>query len=176
MFYDFQLNSNGDILFEESTRNDSALQFDFFVAPTNGLMFNFYIDNYESKEFLDDLEPQLVFDFCIDNPENNKEILCIDNKDDYIYQQLKIRLSSALGTIRGNEDIGSTLDLHRHKLLNSDKGDDYADLSNCVKNAISDILPHAEVRVMNKPSIYTDFTNSLVVYISQDDINFYYYL
>ena len=36
MYYDFQLNENGDILFKQSDRSDSFLQFDFFVAKTIG--------------------------------------------------------------------------------------------------------------------------------------------
>ena len=176
MRYDFQLNDHGDILFEQSDRKDSSLQFDFFVARTNGLVFNFYIDDYDSHEYLNDLDPQFVFDFCIDNPENNKEIVCIDNREEYLYQQVKIRLNSALGTIQGNETLGSTLDNYRHMLLNPDKQKSYEDIITCVKTAIKDILPNARVAVYNKPTIYTDFCNSIIITITQDDFNYYYYL
>lgn len=176
MFYDFQLNENGDILFKQSDRSDSFLQFDFFIAKSNGLVFDFYIDAYRQKEYLQDLKPGFVFEFCIDNPEENKEIVCIEDKNDYLYQQIKIRLSSALGTIKGNESLGSTLDNYRHILLNSDKKKDYKDIETCVKEAIKDILPDAKITIYNTPSIYTDFTNSIIISIVQEDFDFYYYL
>lgn len=176
MFYDFQLSENGDILFKQSNRSKEFLQFDFYVAKTNGLVFDFYIDNYETQEYLNDLKPQFVFDFYIDNPDNDKEIVYIDDKEEYLYQQIKIRLSSALGTIRGNENLGSTLDNYRHMLLNPDKKKEYTDLIICVRNAINDILPDAQIDIYNTPTIYTDFTNSIVIAITQEDLNFYYYL
>ena len=176
MYYDFQLNENGDILFKQSDRSDSFLQFDFFVAKTNGLVFDFYIDTYESKEYLQDLKPSFVFEFYIDNPDKNKEVVCIENKNDYLYQQIKIRLSSALGTIKGNESLGSTLDNYRHMLLNPDKKKDYKDIEACVREAIKDILPNAKITIYNTPSIYTDFTNSIIISIVQEDFDFYYYL
>ena len=154
MFYDFQLSENGDILFKQSNRSKEFLQFDFYVAKTNGLVFDFYIDN----------------------PDNDKEIVYIDDKEEYLYQQIKIRLSSALGTIRGNENLGSTLDNYRHMLLNPDKKKEYTDLIICVRNAINDILPDAQIDIYNTPTIYTDFTNSIVIAITQEDLNFYYYL
>lgn len=176
MFYDFQLSENGDILFKQSNRSKEFLQFDFYVAKSNGLVFDFYIDNYEIQQYLKDLTPQFEFEFYIDNPENNKEIAYIDNKEDYLYQQIKIRLSSALGTIKGNENLGSTLDNYRHMLLNPDKQKDHNDIMICVKNAIEDILPNAQINIYNTPTIYTDFTNSIVIAIVQEDLNFYYYL
>lgn len=176
MIFDFQLGENGDILFKQSSREKESLQFDFFTANTNGLVFNFYIDSYNNKEYLADLKPHFELDFYIDNPEDNKEIVCIDNKEDYIYQQIKIRLNSALGTIRNNETLGSKLDNYRHMLLNPDKHKGYEELILCIRDAIKDILPNAGIDIYNTPSIYTDFTNSLVVMITQDDLNYYYYL
>ena len=176
MYYDFQLNENGDILFKQSDRSDSFLQFDFFVAKTNGLVFDFYVDTYEQMEYLQDLKPGFVFEFCIDNPDKDKEIVCIEDKNDYLYQQIKIRLSSALGTIKGNESLGSTLDNYRHMLLNPDKKKDYKDIEICVREAIKDILPDAKITIYNTPSIYTDFTNSIIISIVQEDFDFYYYL
>lgn len=176
MFYDFQLNENGDILFKQSTRDKSSLQFDFYISKTNGMMFDFYVDSYDTNEYLYDLSPQFVFNFCVDNPENNKEIVCIDNKKEYLYQQIKIRLSSTLGTLKNNENIGSTLDNYRHMLLNPDKKKGYDNIISCVRNAINDILPNAKIEVFNTPTIYTDFTNSIIISIIKDDINYYYYL
>ncbi len=177
MYYDFQLNEKGDILFKQSNCENPSFQFDFYVAKSKGLIFDFYVDNNENKqEYLDNLYPQFVFKFYIDSPKNDKKIMCIDTKEDYIYQQIKLRLSSALGTIKNNENIGSNLDIYKHMLLNPDKKKNYTELIDCVKEAIKDILPNAKIEIYNKPSIYTDFTNSIIISIIQDDYNYYYYL
>lgn len=175
MSFDFKLNKKGDLLFEYSTRDSSSLQFDFFVSNTNGLIFDFYIDSPNYQKFLPDLEPGLIFKFFIDSPVHNKEICTIEN-DEYIEQQIKIRLTSALGSIRGNESIGSRLDDYRHMLLNPEKENDYGEIIYCVEQAIADILPNATVEIFNKPGIYTDFTNSLIISIYQDEQQYYYYL
>lgn len=175
MSFDFKLNKKGDLLFEYSSRDSSSLQFDFFVSNTNGLIFDFYVDSPNSQKYLSDLTPGLMFKFFIDSPEHNKEI-CIIEDDEYIEQQIKIRLTSALGSIRGNETVGSRLDDYRHILLNPDKENSYADIIYCVEQALKDILPNATVEVYNKPGIYTDFTNSLIISIYQDEFQYYYYL
>ena len=91
MNYDFQLNKNGDILFKQSNRDNSSLQLDFYVAESKGLMFNFYIDSYiDEREYLNDLDPQFIFEFYIDTPKNNKEVLCIENKEDYLNEILPL--------------------------------------------------------------------------------------
>ena len=67
MYYDFQLNKNGDILFKQSDHNKNYLQFDFYVASSNGLRFDFYVDNYiNSQQYLSGLQPSFAFDFYID--------------------------------------------------------------------------------------------------------------
>lgn len=175
MSFDFKLNKKGDLLFKYSTRDTSSLQFDFFVSNTNGLIFDFYVDSPNLQKYLPDLIPQFTFDFFVDSPVNNKEICSVEG-DDYLEQQVKIRLTSALGSITGNESVGSRLDDYRHMLLNPDKENDYSDIILCVEQAIKDILPNATVEVYNKPGIYTDFTNSLIISIYQDEFQYYYYL
>ena len=63
MSFDFKLNKFGDILFKYSNREQASLQFDFFTSPTNGLLFDFYIDSYVSESFLPDLDPMFSFQF-----------------------------------------------------------------------------------------------------------------
>ena len=50
------------------------------------------------------------------------------------------------------------------------------DIEVCVREAIKDILPDAKITIYNTPSIYTDFTNSIIISIVQEDFDFYYYL
>ena len=148
------LNKNGDILFKQSDRYKSSLQFDFFVTQSNGLIFDFYIEQLK----------------------DDKEIVCVDNEEDYIYQQIKIRLSSALGTIKENENIGSKLDLYKHTLINPEKDYDFTIIEQCVRDALYDILPNAEITVSKNSTIYTDYSNSLIVTITYKELNYYYYL
>lgn len=176
MSIDFKLNKFGDILFKYSDREQTSFQFDFFTSPTNGLLFNFYIDSYVSEGFLPDLDPMFSFQFYIDEPDYNKEILTISNEE-YLYQQIRIRLDSALGSIKNNENIGSELDRYRHTILNPNKiKNEYLNIKECIARAIADILPNATIEVFAKDTIYTDFTNSLIVSISKGEINYYYYL
>lgn len=176
MGFDFKLNKFGDILFKYSSRDYSALQFDFFTSPSNGLIFDFYVDNYISEGYLSDLKPLFAFQFYIDTPEYDKEIVPVESEEEYIYQQIKIRLNTALGSIKNNEDIGSELDRYRHTILNPNKETEYPEIKECVEKAIADILPGATIKVTAKDTIYTDFTNSLIVSISKGEINYYYYL
>lgn len=176
MSFDFKLNKSGDILFKYSDREYSSLQFDFFTSPTSGLVFDFYIDNYISEGYLSGLKPMFSFQFYIDTPAYDKEIVPIKSNEEYIYQQIKIRLSSALGSIKNNENIGSELDKYRHTILNPNKETDYSEIKECVEKAIADILPDATIKVTAKDTIFTDFTNSLIVSISKGDFNYYYYL
>ena len=100
----------------------------------------------------------------------------VTNEEDYIYQQIQIRLNSALGTIKNNENIGSKLELHKHTLLNPKKDYDYSAVQQCVRDAIKDILPQAEITVSKSSTIYTDYSNSLIVTITYKELNYYYYL
>lgn len=176
--FDFTLNKNGDILFKQSDRYKSSLQFDFFITQTNGLIFDFYIDNYETNYLIKEknVYPGLQLDFQIEKIKEDKEIVCVTKEEDYIYQQIQIRLSSALGTIRNNENIGSELELYKHNLLNPEKDYNYSLIQQCVYNAIKDILPQAEITVTKSSTIYTDYSNSLIVMITYKDQNYYYYL
>lgn len=176
MGFDFKLNKFGDILFKYSDREQSSLQFDFITSPTNGLLFDFYIDSYTSEGYLSDLTPMFSFQFYIDTPAYDKEIMTVRSDEEYIYQQIKIRLSTALGSIKNNENIGSELDKYRHTILNPNKETDYAEIKDCIEKAISDVLPGATIKVIAKDTIYTDFTNSLIVSISKGEYNYYYYL
>lgn len=176
--YDFLLNKNGDILFKQSDRYKSSLQFDFFVTQTNGLVFDFYVDNTEPLKLLEEknLYPGFQFDFQIEEVKENKEIMGVTNEEEYIYQQIQIRLNTVLGTVENNKQIGSKLELYKHNLLNPDKDYDFTLIQQCIKDAIDDVLPNAEITVNKTSTIYTDYSNSLIVTITYKDLNFYYYL
>ena len=169
---DFVLNSNGDLSFFASDPNSNQFQLDFFTSNNSSLLFDFYIENFKSSSYLKDLKPELVFNFELSNIEYNKDIYCTTSEEDYLFQQIKIRLSSPLETIMGNESIGSTLDYYRHKNID----ENIYTISECIKNAIKDIMPNVKVNVEKIGNAYFDYTDSLKITISNKDYNFYYYL
>lgn len=174
---DFFLNANGDIDFIESNKKTDALHFNFLTAKSNVLNFNFYSENYDSSfSYLPNLQPGLILNMYIDNIDYDKEISLTESNEELLYQKLKIRLSSIKNTISNNENIGSTLDNYKHIILNSEKENDFTDIKNCVAEAIKDILPNAIIDVKKIDTIYSDYSNSLIITIKSNDFNYYYYL
>lgn len=178
--YDFLLNNHGDILFYKTDKQENSFQLDFFIAPSDSLSFDFYIDNYNDFEYISPsnstaiIEPGMIFSFNTQEVKNDKDICITENEEDLIFQKIKIRLSSAINTIEGNKDIGSNLELYKHRLITKD--DTFTDIYTCIQEAISDILPNAKIDIKLIESIYIDYSCSIKVTIQYKDYNFYYYL
>ena len=176
---DFQLNKNGDLLFEESQIMNNNFELSFFVAKSSTLILDFYTENLSSFAYLDNhkddkiLLPGICMNMYLMKAENNKEVVLSKNED-YIEQQIKIRLQTALGTLLNNEDIGSNLDLYKHNLMPGD--DDFSVIEECARQAIEDILPNAEIDVQKIETIYLDYSNSLMITVKNDSYNYYYYV
>lgn len=169
---DFILNSNGDLSFTVSDTENEQLQLDFFTSQNTSLFFDFYIENLREFSYLDNLVPGLIFNFETSYINYDKEVYYSQSEEDYLLQQIKIRLSSPLGTIMGNENIGSELDFYKHKNIDQNINS----ITDCIREAINDILPDAKIKVEKIDSGYFDYTNSLKITISNKDYNFYYYL
>lgn len=176
MAVDFALNDNGDIAFIQSSRKSEAFQLDFLIADSNSLRLDFFVNNTKEQSYLDGMIPGLIFNFYLDNIEYDKDILLLESKEDIVFQQIKIRLNTALSTIKNNEALGSEIDNLKHRILNGNDKDKYEDVIDCIRNAIKDVLPNAEITVKKINTIYTDYSNSLIVTIVKDEINYYYYL
>ena len=176
---DFQLNKNGDLLFEESQIINNSFELNFFVSQSDMLIMNLYTENLSPFSYLENkkedriLAPGICMNMYLKKAENNKEIVLAKNED-YLEQQIKIRLQTALNTLLNNEDIGSDLDLYRHNII-MDK-DDFGTIKESVKRAIKDILPDAEIDVEKIETIYLDYSNSLMITIKNDDYSYYYYV
>lgn len=175
MAIDFALNENGDILFTESTRKSSSLQLDFLISNTNALKFDFYITDTKEQDYLPNMEPDFIFNFYINNIENNKEIFLTESDEDLLFQKIKLRLNTILGTVINNEELGSDLINYKHIILNPEK-ENFSKLIETVKKALDDILPNAEITVKRLNTNYIDYSNSLLITIVKDEINYYYYL
>lgn len=169
---DFILNSNGDLSFVTLDSLNSEFQLDFFISKNSSLFLDFYIENYKDFSYLKGLTPGLIFNFEISQINYDKEVYYNSKEEDYLFQQIKIRLSSSLNTILGNEDIGSNLEYFKHKNIDENIGA----ISECIKDAINDIMPNAKIKIEKIQTNYFDYSNSLKVIISNKDYNFYYYL
>ena len=107
---DFQLDKNGDLLFEVSQNTSNNFELNFFVAKSSTLIMNFYAENLSSFSYLKNnkedrvLAPGMCMNMHLMKVENDKEIV-LSKDEDCIEQQIKIRLQTALGTLTNNEDI-----------------------------------------------------------------------
>ena len=171
---DFLLNNNGDLSFSTSNALINSLEFNFFVSQSQALFLNIFIENYNGFKYLDNLKPEFIFNFEINVPDFNKDILLTKTKEDYNEQQIKIRLDSALNSIRENLDIGSDLDLYKHKIML--KNDTFDDIKESVINAINDIIPNPQIEINRISTIYLDYSNSLMIIIKAKEYTYYYYL
>lgn len=160
---DLFLTPRGDLAIENITNNHKRLELNFITSKSNALRLNFFLeDSYQNKP----TSTSLCISFAIDKPEYNKELQMISGNS-YMEQAIKIRLASALGSIEGNKNIGSKLELVIHELI--DKPNTLLNLEKIIKEAISDIIPNAKVYIKKPTSKYIDYSTNLKVYIVDGD-------
>lgn len=169
---DFMLSNSGDIMFATSEELAPEFQLDFFISDNSTLFMDFYVENLKKPKYLDGLTPGLIYNFNITKIENDKEIVYNLDEEEYLYQQLKIRISSVLGTIYGNEDVGSKIELYKHK--NIDDNLNY--ILSSVREAITDIMPEAKLNIRKIGGGYYTYSDSVEITISNKEYKFYYYL
>lgn len=171
---DFLLSSNGDIMFEKSNFIEDSLEFNFLVSSHKTLSLNFYIENYNDFKYLDGFTPQFILNFNLKKIENDKSIVINENEEQYYQQQIKIRLETPLNTLLQNNNIGSNISLYNHKVITNDNT--FEDIKKCVKEALQDILPNAQIQVDKIDTIYLDYSNSLLITINFKNYSYYYYV
>lgn len=171
MSYDLYLTDNGDLTVTSSNRNsDVEFEYNFHIAPTDSLLFNF---NIENSFKLQRKENQLDYNFYIYTPKYDKIAIAITDKE-YIEQAIKIRLNTELNTIRKNEDLGTNI----FTLLHSDPTNTKIkkQLENKVREAISDLFSEFSVSVQVMQSNYLDYHDNVRIVITNDEEIYYYYL
>lgn len=167
--YDLMLTPNGDLAFEVSEQLKDSLQINFVTSKSNALSIDFYIDN------LIDRDPGngLVLNFRVHKPLNNKT--CREAIEQDFYEQcIRLRLETTIGTIRGNENIGSRLELYKHDFVDSASIE--SNIIKCVREAISDVLPNANISIKRTKTPYLNYTDSFIVTIVDKDKYYEYYL
>lgn len=169
---DFMLTDSGDISFIQVEDTDAEFQLDFFVSNNSALFLDFRVENYKDFEYINNLTPGLVFNFTIDKVNYDKEVVYNYDEEDYLYQQLKIHISTTLNTVLGNEDLGCDVEYYRHK--NIDDNMNY--ILSSIETTVKDIMPNAIVTINKVNSGYYDYTDTLEITVSNKEYNFYYYL
>lgn len=160
---DLFLTPRGDLAIESINDSHKRLEVNFVTSKSNALRLNFYIeDTFQKKPN----KNSLSINFSIDKPEFNKEIRLISG-DGYMEQAIKIRLATALGSLRGNSDIGSKLETIVHDFV--DLPGTLTSLDKIVKEAIYDIVPNAEVYINKPKTRYTDYSTNLKITIIDGD-------
>lgn len=164
---DLFLTPRGDLAIENISDTKNRLELNFITSKSNALIINFFIEDTIEKKRTPN---SLLINFATQKPLNNKEIRTIsDNMA--IEQAIKIRLLSSLGSIEGNTDIGSKLELVIHNYI--DKDNTLINLEKFIKEAISDIINNPTIKINKINSKYLDYSNSLKVIIIDEDNNKY---
>lgn len=160
---DFYLTPRGDLAISNISTDSNKMEINFITSFSNALCLNFFIDDTQQKALT---ASSLQINFHIDKPVYNKEVIVISDNE-YMQQAIKIRLASALGSIRGNQDIGSTLEELVHELIDNNS------LANSLKasitNAIKDIIPNPTIIINKTKSKYVDYSAGLNILIIDDD-------
>lgn len=160
---DLFLTPRGDLSIENISDNQQRLEINFFTSESNALQVNFFIDGtFPYKRSKNNLS----ISFMTKKPKENKEFRIISG-DEFIEQTLRIRLLTALGSLRGNRDIGSKLEDVIHDLI--DKQSTKANLEKYIRQAISDIMPSPEISIKGIETIYSNYSNGLTVTIINDN-------
>lgn len=160
---DLFLTPRGDLAIKDINNSQKRLEVNFITSKSNALGINFYIEDTSS---LKAYKNSLSLSFSIDKPEYNKELEMISG-DAYMEQAIKIRLLTSLGSLRGNTDIGSKLELVVHEFV--DSSTTITSLEKIVKEAIYDLIPNAHVYISKPNSRYLDYSTTLKILIVDKD-------
>lgn len=158
---DFLLDSNGDLEFESESQSDaSKFEFNFHIATSDSLLFNFYAEVSGEKK----REPGM-FQYNFDTYEIlYDKVNKLISGDEYIKQAIRISLETEKNTLRENASVGSELYKYRHCLLHDTKI--ITTIEESVYDAIKHIIPNSEVKVYLKETAYFDFYNAIKISIT----------
>lgn len=156
---DFFLTPRGDLSIINATNTSHKLEINFITTYSNALCLNFFTEDTSS---LKAPKSGLTINFNTHILNHDKEIRVISG-DDAMEQAIKIRLSSALGSIKENESIGSRLEEVVHKLVDSPGLNNK--VISIIQEAIADIIPDAEIHLGSINSKYLNYSNGFIVTI-----------
>ena len=118
-------------------------------------------------------ETNFYYDFYAYTLQNDKVNKIVSDKE-YIQQAIKLRLNTESNSIRGNETMGA--DLFKFMHSNTQQSRLLNDISNQVKQAVSDILPNCTVRAYIINSDYLNYHDSIKIVIINNEEVYYFYI
>lgn len=160
---DLFLTPRGDLAVENISDSKQRLNINFITSRSNALRINFFIeDTFEKYK----KETSLLINFDIEKIKNDKELRVISG-DLAMEQAIKIRLFTALGSLKQNEDIGSKLELVMHEFI--DKESTLENLKKYISQSISDLISNPIIHINKLNNKYIDYSNGLSVTIIDKD-------
>lgn len=160
---DMFLTPRGDLAIEDIIDSKERLEINFITSKSNALRLNFFVEDTFTKKALSD---SLIINFKIEQPAENKEIRIVSGNA-AMEQAIKIRLLTALGSLRGNDDIGSKIESVIHQLI--DKDSTILNLETCIRQAIQDIVYNPVIKISKINSKYVDYSDTLKITIIDND-------
>lgn len=168
---DLALNDNGDLVFiEESFDLKNKLNLKFIISKSDSLRLNFYINNIAK---IKNNHNTLKLNFEINIPTYNKICETISDEE-ALEQAIKLRISTSLNSVKGNKEMGSSIEEFKHQNISEEKL--FERLSNEISRCLEDILPNNRVTVSKYKTYYREFQNALKVTVIDRGKYFYYYL
>ena len=160
---DLFLTPRGDLSVENISDSKQRLNINFITSKSNALRINFFIEDTFERDRTD---TSLLINFDIEKVKNDKELRVISD-DIAMEQAIKIRLFTALGSLRSNEDIGSKIELIIHDFI--DKESTIENLKKYIRQAINDLIKDPTIRINKLESKYIDYSNGFVITIIDKD-------
>lgn len=160
---DMFLTPRGDLAIEDIIDSKERLEINFITSKSNALRLNFFVEDTYVKKSLAD---SLLINFKVEQPVENKEIRIVSGNA-AMEQAIKIRLLTALGSLRGNDDIGSKIESVIHQLI--DKDSTILNLETYIRQAIQDIVYNPVIKISKINSKYVDYSDALKITIIDND-------
>lgn len=160
---DLFLTPRGDLSVENISDSKQRLNINFITSRSNALRINFFIEDTFERDRTD---TSLLINFDIEKIKNDKELRVISD-DIAMEQAIKIRLFTALGSLKSNEDIGSKIESIIHEFI--DKESTIENLKKYIRQAINDLIKDPTIRINKLGSKYIDYSNGFVITIIDKD-------
>lgn len=162
--FDLAITESGDLMFLEEDKKEKDFKVTFNISAGKTLKLSFKVDN--SSTIQKRTNEDLVVSFKIRNKVNNKKALTVSNNNALI-QAIRIRLLTSIGEIKIRPEFGSKLELVKHRPLYDKKVQITA--AEYIKDAISDILPSATIKVKPVINHNMNYSQCLCAYIYKGD-------
>lgn len=112
MLTDLLINEKGDIVITNETSSDK-MELNFFITKSKALKLTFHTER-RNRYLYSEHSNKFILRFSINEKRNTGKALLI-GENDFLKQQIFIRLKTSLGEIKARNFIGSKIETLRHK-------------------------------------------------------------